>query len=418
MRVLWFTSVTPPEVARHLGVAATSGPAAWVESLRERLSDRADLELAIAAPCSAPFAPFAAEGTTYYGMPVQQSATRIGRAVSGWRSSFASRDAMTACEEVVADFQPDLIHVHGTENPFGLLARSGLTPVVISLQGLLTAYERFYFRGLTSPEIARLVMSRDFMLGRGEIHGYWRCVRMAAREREILRLNRSFIGRTAWDRTVLWAVNPHATYHHCDEVLRRPFYRSVWRPQANGSRVVFSTSSTISSKGTDCLIEALATLHAAGYADVRLRVAGISPTDAASERLVARARKHSVAQSIDWLGRLDADQIAAELARAAVFAYPSHFDNSPNALCEALLVGVPSVASYVGGIPSLLRDGEEGLLHPPGDPYALAGRIRTVIDEPSLAARLGEQARARALRRHNPDSIVDNLLRIYGELVS
>ena len=133
-------------------------------------------------------------------------------------------------------------------------------------------------------------------------------------------------------------------------------------------------------------------LHDAGYADVRLRIAGIPPEGPGNEFYAARARKHGVMESIDWLGRLDAEQLVAELLGAAVFAYPSHIDNSPNALCEALLVGVPTVASYVGGVPSLIDDGREGLLYPDGDPYALAGRIRYLLDNPSFAAEVGQES--------------------------
>ena len=323
-----------------------------------------------------------------------------------------------ACEEVVRDFGPDVIHVHGTENPFGLIGARSQAPVVISLQGLLTVYERFFFHGMTAREIAALALHKSFVLGWGDIHGYWRCVGWQCENERSCAVNRAFMGRTEWDRAVLWAVNPAATYYHCDEVLRQPFYQAVWRREATVPRTIFCTSNTITWKGAECLIEALGLLHAAGRRDVRLRIAGIPPEGPGNEFYAARARKHGVMPSIDWLGRLDAEQLVAELLGAEVFAYPSHIDNSPNALCEALLVGVPTVASYVGGVPSLIEDGREGLLYPDGDPYALAGKIRHLLDNPSFAAEAGQRARERALRRHDPDSIVTDLLRIYGELAS
>jgi glycosyltransferase involved in cell wall biosynthesis len=416
VRVLWFTAVMPPAVAQRLGASTSTGPAAWVESLRQAIGERDDLDLAIASPCATGFSPFTAEGVRYYGIPSPEARTRVGRAVSGWRESLAPPDMRGAGEEVVRHFAPDLIHVHGTENPFGLVGPRTSTPTVISLQGLLTVYERFFFRGLTSQEIMRLALRKSFVLGRSVLQGYLRCVRMAVREREIVRLNTHFMGRTDWDRTVLWALNPSAHYFHCDEVLRSPFYAPSWRGEAGAGRTIFCTSSTITSKGADCVIEALGLLHASGYADTRLRIAGIPSAGPSSEFFLSRARKHGVEKAIDWLDRLDADQLVAELLNAAVFAYPSHFDNSPNALCEALLVGAPVVGSYVGGIPSLLQDESEGLLAPPGDAYAMAGRIRRLLDDPALAAEMGQRARARALRRHDPSTIVADLLRIYREV--
>lgn len=418
MRVLWFTSVTPVAVSTHLGTTESVGPASWVESLRQSLVGRDDLDLAIASPCPTSFAPFTADGVSYYGIPIDEARTRVGRSVSGWRSSFALPEISPACGEIVRDFNPEVVHIHGTENPFGLIGPDSGAPVVISLQGLLTVYERFFFHGMTSREIAGLALKRSFLSGWGDIHGYWRCVRMAAREREIMRSNRTFMGRTEWDRAVLWAVNPTATYYHCDEALRPPFYEAVWKPETAVPRTVFCTSNTLTWKGAECLIEALGLLHGAGCVDVRLRIAGIPAEGPGSEFYAARARKHGVTRSIDWLGRVDAAQLVAELLGATVFAYPSHIDNSPNALCEALLVGVPTVASYVGGVPSLIDDGRDGLLYPDGDPYALAGRIRHLLDSPSFAAESGQRARERALRRHDRDSIVARLLAIYGKLLS
>ena len=418
MRVLWFTSVMPAAVSKHLGIPENVGPASWVDSLRLAVAGRDNLDLAIASPCPAPFAPFAADGVSYHGMPVAEAKTRAGGVVSRWRESFAIPDMNQACMDVVREVKPDVIHVHGTENPFGLISPHTRTPVVISLQGLLTVYERFFFHGMTAREIAGLALRKSFVLGWSDIHGYWRCVSMAAREREIMRINRFFMGRTEWDRTVLRTVNPAATYHHCDEALRPPFYGASWEQKAAGPRTIFCTSNALTWKGAECLIEALGLLHDAGSGDIRLRIAGIPKEGPGNTLYAARARKHGVLGSIDWLGRLGAHGLVAELLGADVFAYPSHIDNSPNALCEALLVGAPTVASYVGGVPSLIDDGREGLLYPDGDPYALAGRIRSVLDNSSLAAEMGRRARERAVIRHDPDTISTRLLHIYGEIAA
>ena len=61
-----------------------------------------------------------------------------------------------------------------------------------------------------------------------------------------------------------------------------------------------------------------------------------------------------------------------ELRRAHVFAISSYIENSPNSLCEAMQAGMPCVATYAGGIPSLVEDGRTGLLFPPGDAPLLA----------------------------------------------
>jgi len=417
VRVLWFTSVTPPAVTQHIGMVERPGPASWVESLRRILVDNHDVDLAIASPTPVPFVPFTAGGVVYYGMPVVARSTPVGRAASSWLGSFILPDMIRVCARIVRDSRPDVIHVHGTENPFGLIAEYSETPVLVSLQGLLTVYQEFYFHGMTPREITRVALTRDTLLGRGEIQGYWRSRRMADRERRIIRSNRFFAGRTEWDKAVLSLINPAASYYHCDEVLRAPFYKAEWQKDRADSRTVFCTSSTLLPKRAETLVEALALLRRAGHADLRLRIAGIPPQSPDSDFHSARARKHGVSLAIESLGRLDAEQLVSELLNASVFAYPSHIDNSPNALCEALLVGVPSVASYVGGVPSLVDDGRDGLLYPDGDAYALAGRIQRLLADPSEAASLARRARVRALRRHDPDMIATTLLDIYDDIL-
>ena len=87
VRVLWFTSVMPAAVSTHLGTTGSVGAASWVESLRQVLAGRDDLDLAIASPCPTFFASFSADGVTHYGMPVPGARGRIGRAVTRWQGS-------------------------------------------------------------------------------------------------------------------------------------------------------------------------------------------------------------------------------------------------------------------------------------------------------------------------------------------
>ena len=97
--------------------------------------------------------------------------------------------------------------------------------------------------------------------------------------------------------------------------------------------------------------------------------------------------------------------------------HPSIVENSPNSLAEAMILGVPCVATSAGGVPSLMRDGHEGLLCSPNDVYGLAGMICAIASEPALAARLGANARSRALRRHEPRVVAQATIDMYDSIV-
>ena len=419
MRVLWFTDVKPAAVRRHLGLPPYPGPQAWVDRLAEELHLRTDIELEIALPDAAGFEPFSDGGVKYRGLPAPAPMSRMGRIADGWRHRLAFPEMSAAADQLIRALDPDIVHVHGTESVFGPVAvAAGHTPCVVSLQGLLQQYQRFYFTGRTPAEVVRLLCSAEFAKGRGVLHNYVRMRAMARRELEVMRRGRWFIGRTEWDRAALAATNSQATYFHCDEIMRREFYSADWSRREHRTARLFSMSGAMLFKGTETLIEAAAVMRRRGVDDLQLRIVGVPPGSEVEGLYRRTARRYGVAQAVEWLGRLDAAGIIAELEAADAFVYPSHSDNSPNALVEAMLAGTPIAASYAGGIPSLLRDGEEGLLVPRGDAVALAGAVHRLLEHRDEAGRCGAAARRRALERNDPGRIAARTVQIYTEVIA
>jgi glycosyltransferase involved in cell wall biosynthesis/SAM-dependent methyltransferase len=138
------------------------------------------------------------------------------------------------------------------------------------------------------------------------------------------------------------------------------------------------------------LVEALATVPA------RLAVIGEGSLRGALER---QARATGV--EAEFLGTVPHDALPARFAAARVFVLPSLSEGHPKALIEAMACGLPCAASARGGIPSLLEDGVTGLLFDPEDACAIAAAVRRLLDDHSLAARLGAAARAVAAARYD-----------------
>jgi glycosyltransferase involved in cell wall biosynthesis len=142
-------------------------------------------------------------------------------------------------------------------------------------------------------------------------------------------------------------------------------------------------------KGVHTLVEAAARLAP----EVQVLLVG---DGSERPRVEARARELGIADRVHVTGFLPHDQVPAALAHADVAVLPSVFEELGTAMLEALHLGLPFVASRVGGIPEVVRDGESALLVEPGDPAALAGALGRVLADPALAARLGAAGRARA----------------------
>ncbi|MBI4613207.1 MAG: glycosyltransferase family 4 protein, partial [Planctomycetes bacterium] len=167
-----------------------------------------------------------------------------------------------------------------------------------------------------------------------------------------------------------------------------PRFRS-W-PASPGKLALVYVGRLSREKGPDVLIEALADRELALAAArvslaLSLTVIGVGPME---EELRSRAR----GLPVTWRGRLPRDELGEALARMDLFVLPSRADASPKVVVEAMLAGLPVVASSAGGVPRLLGGGERGLLVEPGDPSALARGIARLVEDGSLRGRLAQAA--------------------------
>jgi glycosyltransferase involved in cell wall biosynthesis len=101
-----------------------------------------------------------------------------------------------------------------------------------------------------------------------------------------------------------------------------------------------------------------------------------------------------------------------------LFALPSLKEAMPVALLEAMASRLPVVATSVGGVPEIVRDGQDGLLVPPGSVGALRGALETLLCNPTLARRLAEAGHARVISRFTIEGMVRRVERTYERTYS
>ncbi|MCU1281549.1 MAG: hypothetical protein JWM53_5095, partial [bacterium] len=110
--------------------------------------------------------------------------------------------------------------------------------------------------------------------------------------------------------------------------------------------------------------------------------------------------------------------VVATLRRAHVFLLPSETESFGLAALEALACGVPVVASRAGGLPEVVREGEEGYLLPVGDVEAMAAAVGRIVDDPTLHRRLSASARAGAVSRFSRGPMVSRYEAYYERVLS
>ena len=133
------------------------------------------------------------------------------------------------------------------------------------------------------------------------------------------------------------------------------------------------------------------------------------------QRLAARVAATALAGRVELVGFVE--RPADLLARAAVYVQPSRFEPQGLAILEAMAVGIPVVASAVGGIPEVVRDGVNGLLVRAGDPVALAAAIERLLGDVELSERLRQEGcRTAGAVEHTPAGMVATVVGLYERL--
>ena len=183
-------------------------------------------------------------------------------------------------------------------------------------------------------------------------------------------------------------------------------------PASPTCRVVGTAARLVPVKGLFDLIQAFAVVRS-DVDDVRLEIAGSGPERPRLEREVEMLRLTSAVNFLGW--RRDLLQL---LPTWDVFAQASLEEGFGIAALEAMAAGLPVVATRVGGVPELVKDGETGWLVPRGDVPALAAGLRTLLLDRDTRLAMGAAARARVAASFSVEQMVANVSAVYDDVLA
>ena len=337
-----------------------------------------------------------------------------------------NNDYISLWKDVHVRFSPDITHIHGTEYTHGLdyIEACGYDNVVISIQGLISSCGKYYHYGLSLEEIICNWTVHDILRG-GILSGKRRFKHRAKYELEMLHKVKHVIGRTSWDKANVLAINPSVVYHYCNESLRDYFYKGIkWDYNKCNKHSIFVSQASYPLKGLHMLLKAFP-LILKNYPDAYIVVGGMDITRQ-SEGLKGRLRlngygkllihltkQFNLADHIHFIGNLNEEQMAMQYLNCNVFVCPSTVENSPNSLGEAQILGVPVMASYVGGIPDMMK-GDEAHLYRFEEITMLAKGICDIF----AAGENQTDMTKIAASRHDRQINAQRLLSIYKEIIS
>ncbi|MFL0681958.1 MAG: glycosyltransferase family 4 protein [Algoriphagus aquaeductus] len=409
MKVLWFTNTSV-----NLDPKNYSG--GWLQSLEKVLSKTNEYKLFIATRARGKEKPgkFFVEQTTYFLVPDNRSILRKRFDI------FLNKEPHTyflnKYLSIIDEVKPDIIQVFGSEMDYGMICGRTKVPVLIHIQGIL--HPCYYYLNsvrLSFTQKIRIINLWDLIKGNTYQNVLETFKRRTENEFKILSNCPNVLGRTNWDRRVMSILAPNARYFHGDEILREQFFKYTWSLKEKEKIQITSIISSALYKGHDTISATIKVLKTYGL-NFKWNVIGYDRTSSAY-KLFFKNYENEFEGLLEFHGGLNPDQLIEILMDSSLYVHPSHIENSSNALCEAMALGMPVIAMDVGGNSSIISHGDDGIITPDNDPFSLSGVILELIKDKTKSAFLGANARKRAFERHNPERIVSELKKVYLDLV-
>ncbi len=415
MNILWVNNIAIPQIAKAIGTQAVP-VGGWMVKLAEEVATLDDVNLTVTCP---------------YKKNLDGRTDKFSFATFKIDNPKVSEDNLNGqdirVEEIIRNAKPDVIHIFGTEYVhsyvFSEVAKKiGMQDkVVISIQGLVSVYATHYYAFLPHQIVSGHTL-RDFYKGNVEA-GKKKFTQNGKLEIKALKNAKHIIGRTDWDRACTLFVNPRVQYHFNNEMLRDSFYHSKkWSCNSCVKHSVFLSQATMPLKGLHIALQAISQLKQI-YSDITVRVAGKSYYAKKKSQLSYYEKyildyitEHDLMDIVQFTGFLSEKEMVSEYLKANVFVSASSIENSPNSVCEAMMLGVPVVSSMVGGVANLLEHGKEGFYYQADAPYMLAYYVKQIFDDDELARNFSVASRQKAEMRHKVEYIVDDLIDIYSKI--
>lgn len=418
MKVLWIINLPLPEASNLLN-ERQSPFGGWLVNLSKLVSCKEGIELHIAFPKSGIKNIRRLQGNriTYYAFPE-----------INFKSSEIKNDYF---RQIIQNLNPDIVNIFGTEYPHSYrivkLCNEEKIPVVVTIQGLISVIAKHYFSFLP-PKVLYRSTFRNLIKQDNILQQEKQYLKRGEFEIKALKGIDYVIGRTTWDKACTNQINPNLRYYHCNEILRDEFYNRSWDISTCEKYSIFVSQGSYPIKGLHLMLESLKIIIKQ-YPQTKLYIGGndITKSNTIKEKLKITSygiyikdliNKYGLKNNVVFTGILNERQMCERYLQSHVFVCPSTIENSPNSLGEAMLLGVPCIASNVGGVTDLLDHKKEGFVYPSDAPYMLAHYVSDIFKDNDLALRFSNNAKSRAEKTHDKELNTNKLVEIYENILN
>lgn len=417
MKVFWITNIPIGRIAVELFNKPMGG--LWMDAMLTQLRKTGEVFFSIATTTpTKETIRREYDGINYYllpgGHPVYYKRPEKD-AKAGWKSIFENE-------------KPDVLQIWGTEYSHAVpalkVAKEMGIPSVVYIQGVMGAIEKYADGLVKVSSRLRYITLRD--LYRNQLwlnqNGWFK--KHAKVERQILELSGNIVVEHNWAEWMCKAINPDLGVFKIPLNINDVFFEKQWNMNTMDPHTIVCNASGTAYKGLHVLLDALVLIKQE-FPDVKLFVPGGSVIVKGIKQrqskpgywsyVTDKIDKLGLSENVVFTGYLRPEQLADRLSKANVFVLCSSVENHSSSLKEAMAIGVPSVASQVGGVSEYLENGKNGFSYRYGEFECLAGGIIKLFRDRELCQKMSSSAKEKA-REYSNDDINGLILSMYDYL--
>lgn len=398
MKVLWFSN-------KELLTSIVNSSGTWLSTMANNLSANSEIEIVnITEANTHEIQTKTASRIVEYVLPK----FRLGK------DGLPSESNIETIKAIVEKEHPDIIHVWGVENYWGLLfARKHIIGyhTILDIQGVLEACDVFYKGELSFQNFIREMKFFDALYAYGFV--YLQKIRMSKRvknENEIIKSFSNIGYQSEWVRNWVAYKNPLAKLYKSHISVRPEFCKPSTKWEINTAKnSITIVASGISYKRLDVAIKAFNIIHNI-YPEIHLSIVGYKPDHRGFSRyLTALIKNYRLNEFIECHGNLPADKITELYNKSYCSIITSSVESYSMVLAESIAYGIPCVVSYAGAMPEFEKTCDQLLYFPPGDFVTCANMIIRCIQQ---------DCEIRELETIPDSKVVENQVNVYKSIIN
>lgn len=392
MKICWLCTYDLTLLKEHLHNkrAIKCHPSSWIVNLSNEIAQRNNVELSIISyyPDIDRDQSFEYNGIRFYIIKYGVSLTRRGF------PNYFPIDVMFKYPflrhkilKTVREINPDVIHIHGTENAFGTsVVNDNVFPKLLSIQGIINEYKK-YDNNLFFKYQAKI-------------------------ENRVIKRIKYFGSRTEWADNYIKKINPNSQIYYLPEAINKCFFMNE---NAENQNLIF-VGTLNRRKGIEKVLNLFINISKS-VVDSKLFIIGKGEINYVC-KLKKIANTNNLNERILFLGSQPQENIKKYFNQSTILLHLSEIDNSPNTILEAMAAGLIVIATNTGGVSSLVKDGINGfLIKSNSNQNEISELIIDILKNKNKYYNIIETAKKFVKENNYPENVADMYLKVYKDII-